>query len=356
MTEPDPAPDTPRRRPRYRGKNPRRFDEKYKEHQPGRYPDDVAKVLAAGKTPAGSHRPIMVREVLAILAPRPGEVAVDCTLGYGGHACALLAAVRPGGRLLGLDADPIELPRAEARLRALGVPPDAVVARRLNFAGLSRFLAAEAPDGADVLLADLGLSSMQLDDPARGFTFKADGPLDMRMNPARGPTASALLSTLGVPGLARLLAENADEPRAEELSAAILHAHARRPLATTGALAEVVRAACDRGRGRGLAEDAVRRVFQALRIAVNDEFGALEALLRQLPACLKPGGRAAILSFHSGEDRRVKAAFKDGLQAGLYASIAPAVIRPGAEETRANPRSASAKLRYAVRNPRSRPQ
>ena len=160
----------------------------------------MAKVIAGGKTPAGMHRPIMVREILDVLAPRPGEVAVDCTLGYGGHARELLAAVQPGGRLLGVDADPIELPKTEARLRALGFPPEAVVVRRMNFAGLPRFLAAEAPEGADVLLADLGLSSMQIDDPARGFTFKEDGPLDMRMNPARGRPASALLSTWARPG------------------------------------------------------------------------------------------------------------------------------------------------------------
>ena len=141
----DPAPEKPGRRPRYRGTNPRHFREKYKEHQPERYADDVAKVLAAGRTPAGTHRPVMVREILEVLAPRPGAVAVDCTLGYGGHARELLAAVQPGGRLIGVDADPIELPRTEARLRGLGFPPGAVVVRRMNFAGLAPFLAAEAP-------------------------------------------------------------------------------------------------------------------------------------------------------------------------------------------------------------------
>ena len=226
----DPSPEKPGRRPRYRGKNPRHFHEKYKEHQPERYADDVAKVLAAGKTPAGMHRPILVREILEVLAPRPGEVAVDCTLGYGGHARELLAAVQPGGRLIGVDADPIELPRTEARLRSLGFPPEAVVVRRMNFAGLAPFLAAVAPGGADLLLADLGLSSMQIDDPARGFTFKDDGPLDMRMNPERGQPASALLSTLNEAGLTRLLVENSDEPHAGALAGAILRAHARTPL------------------------------------------------------------------------------------------------------------------------------
>lgn len=345
MTNSDP--EKPKRRARYSGRNPRHFHEKYKELQPERYPDDVAKVISGGKTPAGTHRPIMTAEILRVLAPRPGEVAVDCTLGYGGHARALLAAVQPGGRLLGLDADPIELPKTEARLRGLGFPPESIVARRLNFAGLPGFLAAEAPEGADVLLADLGLSSMQIDDPARGFSFKTAGPLDMRMNPTRGRPASALLSELGESGLAQILAENADEPHARDLAGAILRAHAREPLATTQALAAVVYEAC--ARLRVVPEDAARRVFQALRIAVNDEFGVLAEFLRTLPACLKPGGRVAILSFHSGEDRRVKSAFKEGLRDGAYASIAEDVVRASAEERRDNPRSSSAKLRFAVR-------
>ncbi|WP_406694786.1 16S rRNA (cytosine(1402)-N(4))-methyltransferase RsmH [Singulisphaera sp. Ch08] len=347
----DPTPEKPGRRPRYRGKNPRTFSEKYKEHRPEQYADDVAKVLAGGKTPAGSHRPIMVSEILEVLAPRPGDVAVDCTLGYGGHARELLAAVQPGGRLLGIDADPIELPKTEARLRALGYSAEAVVVRRMSFAGLAKFVATEAPEGADVVLADLGLSSMQIDDPARGFTFKENGPLDMRMNPAKGLSASALLSTLAEHELARLLVDNADEPLAAEMSAAIVRAHARSPLATTRALATIVQTVFDRCSGRclGTADDAVRRVFQAIRIAVNDEFGALDALLRMAPFCLKPGGRIAFLTFHSGEDRRVKTAFKNGLHDGTYVSISPEVIRASAEERYANPRSSSAKLRFAVR-------
>jgi 16S rRNA (cytosine1402-N4)-methyltransferase len=349
----DAAPEKPPRRPRYRGTHPRHFHEKYKEHQPERFADDVAKICAAGKTPAGMHRPVMVREILEVLAPQPGLVAVDCTLGYGGHARELLKAVQPGGRLLGMDADPIELPKTEARMRSLGFGPEAFVVRRTNFAGLPQFVAAESPGGVDLLLADLGISSMQIDDPARGFTFKEDGPLDMRMNPRRGLTAAALLSKLDAAGLAQILNDNADEPHAGELSQGILEAHARSPLTTTRALADAVCTAFTQcthsAAGAGLADAAVRRVFQALRIAVNDEFGALEHLLRNLPNCLKPGGRAAILTFHSGEDRRVKLAFKRGLRDGLYASIADEVIRATAEEQRANPRSSAAKLRFAVR-------
>jgi 16S rRNA (cytosine1402-N4)-methyltransferase len=348
----DPAPERPKRRPRYRGRNPRQFHEKYKEHQPERYADDVAKVLASGKTPAGTHRPVMVSEILKALNPRPGDIAVDCTLGYGGHARELLAAVQPGGRLLAVDTDSIELPKTEARLRALGVPPESLVVKRMNFAGMAQFLAVEAPGGADLLLADLGVSSMQIDNPARGFTFKTDGPLDMQMNPTRGQPASALLSRVDEAELSELLADNSDERLADEYAHAILLAHSHSPLTTTGALAEVVSAAFDRfsRRSDGTAEDAVRRVFQAIRIAVNDEFGALAALLRTLPMCLAPGGRVAILTFHSGEDRRVKLAFKQGFSDGVFASIAEDVVRPSPEERRSNPRSSAAKLRFAVRS------
>jgi 16S rRNA (cytosine1402-N4)-methyltransferase len=345
----DPQPEKPRRRPRYSGKNPRRFEEKYKEHAPERYAADVAKVLASGKTPAGMHRPIMVREILEVLAPRHGEIAVDCTLGYGGHAQEILSAIIPGGRLLGLDADPRELPKTEARLRALGFPPETLAVHRMNFAGLAQLLSREAPDGADVILADLGVSSMQIDNPARGFTFKAEGPLDLRMNPDRGQPASALLATITAPKLERLLTENADEPHAPLLTSALLLAQQRSPITTTTALAAVIREALA-AVPRYEPDDSVRRVFQALRIAVNDEFAALDTFLRHLPRCLRPGGRVAILTFHSGEDRRVKQSFKVGARDGLYAEVAREVLRPSPEELRANPRSASAKLRWARRS------
>jgi len=348
----DDSPEKLPRRPRYRGANPRRFDEKYKEHQPSKYVADVAKVLAGGRTPAGTHVPIMMPEILAALAPQPGEHAIDCTLGYGGHAQELLAAVQPGGRLIAMDTDPIESPKTEARLRALGFPADSLVVKRMNYAGIARLVAAEAPGGVDMLLADLGLSSMQIDDPARGFTFKADGPLDMRMNPLHGQSAASLLSKIDVPALGLLLTDNADEPQANMLAIAILRAHERIPLVTTGDLATVIRKAivAQRTHSHETPDDTVRRVFQALRIAVNDEFGSLDSLLSQLSTCLKPKGRIAILSFHSGEDRRVKRTFKDGLASGLYSSIAADVVRPSAEERRTNSRSSAAKLRWAIRS------
>jgi 16S rRNA (cytosine1402-N4)-methyltransferase len=331
-----------RRRPRYAGRNPRRYEEKYKERDPQRYADTVAKVLASGKTPAGMHRSIMVAEILEALAPQPGEVAADCTLGYGGHAQELLARLQPGGRLLGLDADPLELPKTEARLRSLGYGPDSFTAHRSNFAGLAQVLAAAELAGADCILADLGVSSMQLDNPARGFSMKLDGPLDMRMNPQRGQPASAFLEKIRPDALAALFEENADEQYAAELAAAL----AGRSFATTGKLAAAIRAALPR-LNKDTCDLSIRRVFQALRIAVNDEFSALETFLRLLPACLNPGGRVAILTFHSGEDRRVKKAFAAGLREGVYAGIAHEVVRPTPEERQANPRSTPAKLRWA---------
>ena len=247
----------------------------------------------------------------------------------------LLPALQPGGRLIGLDVDAVELPKTEARLRALGFGPEVLTLHCLNYAGLAKILT----EPADVILADLGLSSMQMDNPARGFTYKFDGPLDLRMNPQRGQPASVLLSKLNPSQIADLLKENADEPHADRLANAIVNA----TVSTTTDLAAIVRTA-------GGNEDSIRRVFQALRIAVNDEFGALETLLRNLPFCLKAGGRVAILSFHSGEDRRVKKAFQLGHRSGVYSEICQGVVRPTPEEIRANPRSRSAKLRWAYRS------
>jgi 16S rRNA (cytosine1402-N4)-methyltransferase len=337
-----------RRRPRYPGKNPREFHAKYKELDPARYAAEVDKVLASGKTPAGTHRPIMVSEVLRCLRPGPGDVTVDCTLGGGGHARAILERVQPGGRLIGLDVDPVELPRAEARLRAAGFGREIFTAHHANFAGLPQVLAAEGLAAADLILADLGVSSMQLDNPERGFGYKTAGPLDMRMNPSRGEPASQLLARLSEETLVCLLQESADEPHAH-LIAGLLK---QQRLETTDALERRVRVGLtdtDLKLSKADVKMSVRRTFQALRIAVNDEFSALDALLRSLPHCLAPGGRVVALTFHSGEDRRVKKAFQSGYRSGVYSAVATEVIRPTMEETRANRRASSAKLRWAVR-------
>jgi len=280
--------------------------------------------------------------VLEALAPRAGEIGADCTLGYGGHSRELLARLLPGGRLIGLDVDPLEFPKTEARLRALGFGPDVFNAYRSNFAGLGQVLGSLELTGVDVLLADLGVSSMQLDDPARGFSMKSDGPLDMRMNPQRGQPASALLAKASAPEFQDLLREHADEPHAAVLSVAL----AGKLIPTTRALANAIRATLPRVNLEDR-EMAVRRVFQALRIWVNDEFSALDSFLRQVPHLLNPGGRVAIITFHSGEDRRVKKAFLAGFREGVYEDFAQEVIRPASAERNANPRSAPAKLRWA---------
>ena len=340
MNEPTPH----RRRPRYSGKNPRRFSEKYKELDPEKHPETIAKVLAAGKTPAGSHVPIMVGEILAALDPKPGELAVDCTLGHGGHAQEILQRIQPSGRLLGLDADPIELPRTESRLRGEGFGEECLVTRKSNFAGIQAALASIGADGADMILADLGVSSMQLDNPARGFTSKHAGPLDMRMNPAKGIPASKWLERLTPGELAEILRENSDEPHAQILAPQL----AAKSFSSTLELAQAIRAALS-SRPEEELKKTVARVFQSIRIEVNEEFAALDALLRSLPFSLRLGGRVAILTFHSGEDRRVKKAFQSGQREGIYSEIARDVIRASAAECRANPRATSAKLRWARR-------
>jgi len=333
------------RRPRYPGKNPRRFEHKYKELAPAQHPDTIAKVLASGKTPAGSHVPILVDEILEVLHPRPGDFAVDCTLGHGGHAQALLTKILPGGHLLALDADPLELPRTEDRLRSAGFDSDQLTIIKSNFAGLPAALTKVGRPGADLILADLGVSSMQLDNPARGFSTKSDGPLDMRMNPSRGLTAAQWLQKVSPEKLSAILADNSDEPHATQL-ATVLAGH---DFATTADLATAIQSALT-SVPREERELSIRRVFQAIRIEVNEEFTALDTLLRVLPHCLNPGGRLAILTFHSGEDRRVKKALQSAHSAGLYQEIARRVIRASPTERHANPRSTAAKLRWAIRS------
>lgn len=345
MTEPE-VPPPHRRRPRYRGTHPRRFEEKYKEHAPEQYPELVAHVRSRGMTPAGQHVPILTEELLAVLTPRPGERGIDCTLGWGGHAERVLERLAPGGRLLALDVDPIELPRSEARLRALGHDERVLLVRLGNFAALSTMLHEVGwPEGADFVYADLGVSSMQIDSPARGFSFQQDGPLDMRMNPRRGLSAAQWLARVSVEELRAALCDDADEPLALPIARALVAQ--REKLDTTAALARAIRGALPAHLAPEAAELSVRRTFQTLRIEVNREFEVLEAWLRQLPGCLRSGGRAAALTFHSGEDRRVKHAFQQGLRDGAYSAVCDEVIRPSPAERRSNPRSSPAKLRWA---------
>lgn len=333
-----------RRRPRYAGKHPRRFEEKYKEHDPQKYPETIAKVLASGKTPAGTHVPILLTEILEILNPQPSQRVADCTLGYGGHAQEILKRLRNAGCLLGLDVDPIEHPRTVQRLRDLGFGEDRFISQRANFAGLRSVLSSLGWPGVDCLLADLGVSSMQIDTPDRGFSIKLAGPLDMRMNPSKGRPASDYLAGISAGELSILLKENSDEPRADLLATSL----AGRKFSRTAELREAIERTLVKS-SADEREKAVRRVFQSLRIAVNEEFSVLETFLNQLPSCLNPGGRVAILTFHSGEDRRVKKSFQEGLHGGVYSQISEDVIRASSEERRANPRASSAKLRWAIK-------
>lgn len=339
----DEAPRPPRRK-RYSGKNPRRFEDKYKEHDPARYGETVAKVIASGKTPAGSHIPILVEESLDALNLQPGMTGVDATLGYGGHSARILDGISPRGKLIGLDMDPLELPKTEARLRSLGFSADRFEAVRSNYAGIAKVLAERGLEQVDFIFADLGCSSMQFDDPSRGFSFKSTGPLDMRMNPSRGLSAADWLVKITAEKLEAALHENADEPRAESIALALAGIRFPNTIALAQAIRESVRISDEDER-----ELTVRRVFQAIRIAVNEEFTALDAFLRVLPKCLKSGGRAGILTFHSGEDRRVKQAMKVGVRDGVYSEMSDGPTTASPEERRMNPRSSSAKLRWVIR-------
>lgn len=342
-------PDIPhKRRPRYRGTHPRSFSEKYKEHDPLKYRSDVEKVLARGDTPAGTHRSICVPEILRLLDPKPGDQAVDATLGYGGHAREILKRIAPGGRLIGLDADPAELPKTVGRLAAEGYGPDVFNAYNANFASLRAVLDKAGMNAATIILADLGLSSMQIDNPERGFTFKRHGPLDMRMNQGEGRSAAELLASMSERDLAELLAVNADEPDAKAIAKVL--ARRRGAIINTEDFAALIRELLGSlGRGKDDRVKAIRRCFQAIRIEVNHEFSALDSFLAALPSCLAPGGRVAILCFHSGEDKRVVSSFEEGKRGGIYRAIFDADIRASQEERYANPRSKAAHLRWAER-------
>lgn len=291
----------------------------------------------------------MVAEVLACLRPAPGDLVVDCTLGGGGHARALLARIAPGGQLLGLDRDPLELPRTEAALRSEGFGPDVLLTRLGSFADLEPLLAETCgARRADVIIADLGVSAMQFDAPARGFSYKGVGPLDMRMDPTHGRSAAALLAEESSDAVAALLSTNADEPHASLIAQALVDGRCT----TTHATERTIRAALLRAypaMPRAEVKQSIRRTFQALRIAVNDEFSALDRLLAAVPACLVPGGRVAVMTFHSGEDRRVKQAFRSGKRSGVYGAVAERPVRSQKDETFSNRRASAAKLRWAVR-------
>jgi len=296
-SQPDNAPH--RRRPRYRGTHPRRFSEKYKELNPNKYPETIEKVLASGKTPAGTHRPIMVDDILRVLAPKPGEIAIDCALGYGGHAIALLKALQPGGKLIALDRDPLELQKTEQRLRADWQESQLII-RRTNFASLPRVLADLQIPAVDLILADLGVSSMQLDNPERGFSYKHEAPLDLRLDPTRGRTAAELLSSVAEKDLAEALRDFSDEPRFVEIAAMLKSG----PIHTT---ADLLRALKSIPRADDF--QTFRRVFQALRIMVNDELGSLDKSPARSSGLPEAGGSRRLPHFSFGGGPPSEASF-----------------------------------------------
>lgn len=353
------APKAHKRRIHYIGRYPRHFAEKYKELNPERYGEEIAHVRAKGNTPAGTHIPIMVREILDVLAIQPGEQGFDATLGYGGHTMAMLQELKGEGHLYGGDVDPIESRKTEARIRAKGYTDAQWSLRQMNFCEIDKLVEEVGP--FDFILADLGVSSMQIDNPERGFTYRADGPLDLRLNPEAGISAADRLAQMDRDELIGMLRENADEPYAEEIARQILKDEKRgAAIRTTRQLHEAIERALEKVRlprteagklpdRKELIRKSSARVFQALRIDVNHEYEVLYDFMAKLPDALKPGGRAAILTFHSGEDRIVKKAFKAFHQQGIYRDISDGVIRPSREECYENSRARSTKLRWAIR-------
>lgn len=337
------------RRPRYSGKNPTKFHEKYKELNPELYANEIEKIKLRGGTAVGTHRPICVDEIIKCLNPKVGETALDATLGYGGHTSILLPKLLPGGMLIGLDQDPIELPKTEARLRKLNFDSSTLIIGAINFSQARTYLTQIGKPKVDMIVADLGLSSMQIDDPIRGFNSKVECPLDLRMNPNIGVPASEFLAGLSVKQLAHILVEHSDELRAVVIAKALIQGKPKTTHQLVAILREVMagfskKVQTDEG------DKPIRRAFQALRIAINNEFGVLDQFLNDIPSMLNKGGRVAILSFHSGEDRRVKKSFQAFERAKIYSQIAPEFIRPSAQEQSSNPRSKSAKLRWAILN------
>lgn len=341
-----------KRRVRYSGTHPRNFKEKYKEHNPEKYADTIAKVIQKGSTPAGMHISICVNEILDFLQIKPGQIGLDATLGYGGHTKAMLQKLEGNGHIYGLDVDPIESEKTKARLRAQGFGEDILTVRLQNFADINQVVK-DTGKKLDFILADLGVSSMQIDNPDRGFSYKIDGPLDLRLNPHKGTSAEERLKEVTEEELVGMLIENADEPYAEEIAATVMKWQKfGKPIETTTHMKEVIEQALVRvpkAERNEAVKKSCQRTFQALRIDVNSEFEVLYAFLEKLPEVLAPKGRVAILTFHSGEDRLVKRSFRELERAGIYKEVCKDVIRPSKEECVRNPRAKCTKMRWAIR-------
>lgn len=340
-----------KRRKRYKGTHPRKFSEKYKELNPEKYQDDVKKIIGQGKTPAGMHISIMVQEILDFLQIQPGQVGYDATLGYGGHTRRMLECLHGQGHMYATDVDPIESEKTKKRLAELGFGEDLLTVRLQNFCTIDEI--AREVGGFDFILADLGVSSMQIDNPKRGFSFKVDGPLDLRLNQESGISAAQRLDTITRDELAGMLYENSDEPYCEEIAKAITdEVRKGKRIDTTTKLRQIIEKTLDflpEKEKKDTVKKTCQRVFQALRIDVNHEFEVLYEFMEKLPDALKPGGRVAILTFHSGEDKLVKKALKEGYREGIYSDYAKDVVRPSARECAQNGRARSTKMRWAVK-------
>lgn len=339
------------RRKRYSGTHPKRFDEKYKEANPEKYKDTIEKVISKGGTPAGMHISIMVNEILDVLRIQPGEQGLDATLGYGGHTRAMLEKLEGQGHMYSLDIDPIEIVKTEARLREAGFGEDILTIVKTNFANIDEV--AESAGKFDFVLADLGVSSMQIDNPERGFSYKVDAPLDLRLDPEHGESAAERLMNIDEEEFVGMMIENSDEPYAKEIAKVVFsRMHRGNPVKTTKDLKDAIEQALSKlpeNERKEAVKKSCARVFQALRIDVNSEFEVLYAFLDKLPYILNPGARVAILTFHSGEDRLVKKAFKELKKMGIYSEVSSDVIRPSKEECVRNPRAKSTKLRWAIK-------
>ena len=340
-----------KRRVRYKGKYPKKFEEKYKELNPEKYQDTIAHVIQKGNTPAGMHISIMVKEIIDFLNIQPGETGFDATLGYGGHTKAMLQELQGKGHMYATDVDPIESAKTKKRLADTGFGEDILTIKLQNFCTIDEI--AKEAGGFDFILADLGVSSMQIDNPERGFSFKVDGPLDLRLNPEKGISAAERLDHISREELAGMLDENSDEPYCEELAKAITDEIRKgNRIDTTTKLRQVIEKTLDflpEKEKKDTIKKTCQRTFQALRIDVNREFEVLYEFMEKLPDALKPGGRVAILTFHSGEDKLVKRALKEGFREGIYSDYSKDVIRPSAQECAQNGRARSTKMRWAVR-------
>jgi len=340
-----------KRRVRYKGTHPKSFKEKYKEHQPDKYGDTIEHVIKKGSTPAGMHIPICVNEIFEFLQIKPGQIGLDATLGYGGHSSKMLECLDSKGHLYALDVDPIELPKTKDRLNKLGYGSDILTVKQLNYSEIDKV--SNEVGKFDFILADLGVSSMQIDNPERGFSYKKEGPLDLRLNPNKGISAAKRLRNISQSELEGMLIENADEPYAKEIAREII-IEVRRGnfISKTTQLQEIIKRALkfipEKERNEAI-KKSCQRSFQALRIDVNEEFEMLYSFLEKLPDVLAPNGKVAILSFHSGEDRLVKKSFKYFKKEGIYSDIARDIIRPSADECNRNARAKSTKMRWAIR-------